>query len=281
MRRLLIGILLSVAMLQAQAEERLFFQPLNVDSSLDQKTWKNIWRDTAKAGVKVVVVQWTAHGESNFGGRDGWLANSLRAAQEQGLQLVLGLYMDPAYYQRHAELDGPGLQAYWQHQLGLSLAQQRLLRDQWQLPVAGWYLPMELDDVQFQAADRRRVLFRQLQDFAAKLDAPLHVSAYTGAQLAPDIYAAWLYELQSLGLMVWWQDGEGTGNLSKAVRRAYGQALPCEVGIVREAFRQVSADGEPFRAEPAEPKRIYPGCHDEAVFSLSYRPWGTPLRANR
>ena len=59
MRRLLIGILLSLAMVQAEAEERLFFQPLNVDSSLDQQTWRGIWRDTAKAGVKVVVVQWT------------------------------------------------------------------------------------------------------------------------------------------------------------------------------------------------------------------------------
>ena len=97
-----------------------------MDSSLDQQTWRGIWRDTAKAGVKVVVVQWTAHGESTFGGRDGWLANSLRLAREQGLQLVLGLYMDPAYYQRHAQLDGPGLEAYWQHLLGLSLAQQRV-----------------------------------------------------------------------------------------------------------------------------------------------------------
>ena len=281
MRRLLIGILLSLAMVQAEAEERLFFQPLNVDSSLDQQTWRGIWRDTAKAGVKVVVVQWTAHGESTFGGRDGWLANSLRLAREQGLQLVLGLYMDPAYYQRHAQLDGPGLEAYWQHLLGLSLAQQRVLREQWQLPVAGWYLPMELDDVQFQAAERRRTLYRQLQDFAAQLDAPLHLSAYTGAQLAPDVYAAWLYELQALGLSVWWQDGEGTGSLPKVVRRAYGRALPCEVGIIRDAFRQVSADGEPFRAEPAEPRHIYPQCHAEAVFSLGYRPWGAPLRANR
>ena len=281
MRRLLIGILLSLAMVQAEAEERLFFQPLNVDSSLDQQTWRGIWRDTAKAGVKVVVVQWTAHGESTFGGRDGWLANSLRLAREQGLQLVLGLYMDPAYYQRHAQLDGPGLEAYWQHLLGLSLAQQRVLREQWQLPVAGWYLPMELDDVQFQAAERRRTLYRQLQDFAAQLDAPLHLSAYTGAQLAPDVYAAWLYELQALGWSVGWQDGEGTGSLPKVVRRAYGRALPCEVGIIREAFRQVSADGEPFRAEPAEPRHIYPQCHAEAVFSLGYRPWGAPLRANR
>lgn len=278
MRQLMIMFLLVLCAADLQADERLFFQPLNADSRLDQRTWRDIWRASADGGVKVLMVQWTLYGESDFGGRDGWLANSLRAAHEQGLQLVLGLYMDPAYYQRQQELDGPGLEAYWQYQLGLSLAQQRLLREQWKLPVTGWYLPMELDDVQFQAGERRQVLRRQLKDLAGKLDAPLHLSAYSAARLSPEVYAGWLGDLHGLGLMLWWQDGEGTASLPKAVRRAYGQALPCSIGIVREAFRQVSADGEPFRAEPTEPKRLYPACHATSVFSLRYRPWGAPLR---
>jgi hypothetical protein len=277
MRSLVLALcLLLVAPLHA--EERLFFQPLNADSRLQEQAWRDIWRASADAGVKTLLVQWTAYGEADFGGADGWLANSLRAAQEQGLQLVLGLYMDPAYYQRQRELDGPGLQAYWQYQLGLSLAHQRLLREQWQLPVAGWYLPLELDDVQFQAGERRQVLRRQLQDFAAQLDAPLHLSAFSAARLSPDAYAAWLGDLQAQGISVWWQDGEGTASLATPVRRAYGQALPCSIGIVREAFRQTGADGQPFRAEPAEPQRHYSGCHADAVFSLRYRPWGAPLR---
>jgi len=90
---------------QLHAEERLFFQPLNADSRLQEQAWRDIWRASADAGVKTLLVQWTAYGEADFGGADGWLANSLRAAQEQGLQLVLGLYMDPAYYQRQRELD--------------------------------------------------------------------------------------------------------------------------------------------------------------------------------
>ena len=52
----------------------------------------------------------------------------------------------------------------------------------------------------------------------------------------------------------------------------YEQALPCRVGVVREAFRQVSAPGEVFKAQPADPKRGT-GCHAEAVFDLRYRPW--------
>ncbi|BAN47484.1 hypothetical protein PCA10_17520 [Metapseudomonas resinovorans NBRC 106553] len=226
--------------------------------------------------MKTLIVQWTAYGDSDFGGADGWLAQALRAAHEQGLQLVLGLYMDPAYYQRQQELDNPGLAAYWQHQLGRSLAQQRVLRDAWKLPAAGWYLPLELDDQQFQAPERREALARQLRDMRSRLDAPLHLSAFSAGKLAPSAYAEWLADLHDLGIQVWWQDGEGTAALPARVRRAYAAALPCSLGVVREAFRQVSKPGQPFRAVPAEPAKAS-GCHPDAVFSLRYRPWGKAL----
>ena len=56
-------------------------------------------------------------------------------------------------------------------------------------------------------------------------------------------------------------------------------ALPCSIGIAREVFRQVSAVGQPFRAQPATPQTSAPGCHPTAVFSLRHRPGNAP--ANR
>jgi hypothetical protein len=265
----------------ARADERIFYQPLNVDASLSQAQWQRIWQDTVQHGVQTVIVQWTAYGDSNFGGVDGWLANSLKLAHEQGLKLVLGLNMDPAYYQRIDELDSAGLAAYWQVQLGQSLAQQQRLRQDWKLTVSGWYLPMELDDFHFLAVERRQTLQRQLKDFAGKLDAPLHVSAFTAGKLAPQINGQWLDGLTSVGVQVWWQDGAGTGRLPPLVRNGYASALPCPVGIVREAFRQVSAEGQPFRAEPAAPDASSAGCHPTAVFSLRYRPWGKVILDNQ
>ena len=100
-------------------------------------------------------MQWSAYGDSDFGGAKGWLANSLREARAQGLELVLGLYMDPSYYQRLEQLDGEGLSSYWKAQLGRSLGQYTQLRDGWQLAVDGWYLPMELDDLHFRESSRR------------------------------------------------------------------------------------------------------------------------------
>ncbi len=265
----------------ARADERVFYQPLNVDAGLTQAQWQKVWQDTARQGARTVIVQWTAYGDSDFGGANGWLANSLKLARQQGLQLVLGLSMDPAYYKRIDELDSAGLGAYWQAQLGQSLAQQQKLRQEWKLPVSGWYLPLELDDLHFLAADRRATLQRQLKDFAAKLDAPLHVSAFSAGKLAPTVNAQWLGDLTAAGAQVWWQDGAGTGRLPVLVRKGYASALPCSVGIVREAFRQVSREGEAFRAEPATPDATSTGCHQSAVFSLRYRPWGQVILDNQ
>lgn len=281
MRRLFMTLTLLLWTVAAQADDRLFYQPLNVDASLSDAQWQQIWRASAAQGAKTLIVQWTAYGDSDFGGASGWLARALKSAHDNGLQLVLGLSMDPAYYQRQSELDTPGLEAYWQHQLGRSLAQQRQVSQQWQLPVTAWYLPMELDDWNFQAVERRQALQRQLKDFAGQLKAPLQLSAFTGGKLAPQVYGHWLGQIAGLGVQVWWQDGAGTGALPERVRQAYAAALPCSVGIVREAFRQTSGTGQPFRAEPAAPSNATTGCHASAVFEVRYRPWGKALLDNQ
>lgn len=270
--RTLLAICLLTLCLPAAADQRLFYQPLNRDASVTPAQWQQLWRATAAQGGKTLIVQWSAYGDSDFGGAKGWLANSLREARAQGLELVLGLYMDPSYYQRLEQLDGEGLSSYWKAQLGRSLGQYTQLRDGWQLGVDGWYLPMELDDLHFRESSRRDALYSQLQAFNRQLDKPLHISAFSVGKLAPRVNGAWLGQLASLGLTVWWQDGAGTGRLPALVSDGYEQALPCRVGVVREAFRQVSAPGQVFKAQPAEPK-LGTGCHAEAVFDLRYRPW--------
>ena len=50
---------------------------------------------------------------------------------------------------------------------------------------------------------------------------------------------------------------------------------------LREAFRQVSVAGQPFRAEPMPPQSTSPGCHPTSVFSLRYRPWGKVILDNQ
>jgi hypothetical protein len=120
-------------------------------------------------------------------------------------------------------------------------------------------------------------LQRQLKTFTAELDAPLHISAFSVGKLAPEVQAQWLAQLAGLNIQVWWQDGAGTGRLPALVRDGYAAALPCTIGIVHEAFRQISKEGQPFRAQPALPASTRSGCHPTAVFELRYRPWGRLL----
>ncbi|WP_070086551.1 DUF4434 family protein, partial [Pseudomonas sp. NBRC 111141] len=244
--RTLLAICLFAVCLPATADQRLFYQPLNRDATVTPAQWQQLWHDTVAQGGNTLIVQWSAYGDSDFGGAQGWLASSLRSARAQGLRLVLGLYMDPAYYKRLDELDGEGLNSYWKAQLGRSLSQYQQLRQAWQLPVEGWYLPMELDDQHFRDPARREALYSQLQAFNRQLDKPLHISAFSAGKLSPRVNGAWLDQLAGLGLTVWWQDGAGTGRLPPLVRQGYEQALPCRIGVVREAFRQVSVPGQAF-----------------------------------
>ncbi|MGE8329371.1 DUF4434 family protein [Pseudomonas urmiensis] len=274
--RKLLAICMLLLCLPALADQRLFYQPLNRDAALTPAKWQQLWRATVAQGGKTLIVQWSAYGDSDFGGAQGWLANSLREARAQGLQLVLGLYMDPGYYQRIEQLDAQGLSDYWKAQLGRSLTQLHQVQTKWDVQVAGWYLPMELDDLHFADAARREALHSQLQAFNRQLDKPLHISAFSAGKLSPRVTGVWLEQLSGMGLTVWWQDGAGTGRLPALVRQGYEQALPCRVGIVREAFRQTSVPGQPFRAEPAPPA-LSGGCHAQAVFALRYRPWAQGL----
>jgi len=261
------------------AAETVFYQPLNRDRSLNRQQWQQIWQQARARGFDRVIVQWSAYGDERFE-QDDWLLASLAEAHRQGLALVVGLAADPAYFQTVLQ---PGwkdrFNDYWAGLQRQSLAQQQRLQPrlrQLGLPVAGWYLPAELSDRLFAEAPRRAAIRSQLQQLAARLDQPLHISAYSTGQLSPDANGAWLQQLQDAGLQVWWQDGEGIAELPALVRRAYLQALPCPVGIVREAFRQTSAAGAPFKAVPAPPQPPV-ACHPNAVFALQYLPWAVAL----
>lgn len=263
---------LALAWLPARADGVLFYQPLNVDAGMDAGTWKAMLDQARAAGTRTLIVQWTRHADSDFGGAEGWLLQRLREAQADGLQLVLGLSYDPAYYRTMA--DARAVTMAWYQWLADAQRQHRWLREHGRLAPVGWYLPLELDDRLFADPALRSTLARQLEQFRAQLDAPLHLSAFSAGVLTPRQYASWLDQLPVD--QVWWQDGRGTRALAPEVLDAYRGALSCRIGIVNEAFEQISQNTQDFSARPRPPADDA-GCHPRAVFSLRYRPWGAPL----
>ncbi|WP_043531922.1 DUF4434 domain-containing protein [Litchfieldella xinjiangensis] len=274
MTKLLMALVLMMCSLTSNADGRLFYQPQSADAALNAMQWRDIWQQSRTNGVHTLIVQWTRYGEENFGGETGWLASALREAERQGIQLILGLSFDPAYYLSLP--DNHRFATYWHQQLGLALQQQEQVSEAWQLDPVGWYLPYELDDNIFRDSTTREELQNQLEGFITRLDQPLHMSAFTGGLLSPAVYAEWLLTLDEAGINLWWQDGRGTAALEPVVRQAYEAALDCRIGIIREAFRQTSGADTMFQADPTTPLKP-DACHETAVFSLRYRPWAASL----
>lgn len=270
MRHFLMVMALSLVVGSAQAADTLFYQPQNADASLSAADWEKLWEKTRDNGVSELIVQWTRLDENDFGGADGWLANALRSAEKEGLDLVLGLAHESDYYE---VLPNPRrFPTYWHQLLSRSLKQRERLIEDWRISVKGWYLPQELDDWLFRETETRAELTSQLVSMMGHLSQPLHISAFSGGFLAPERFAEWLSALVDQGAHVWWQGGRGTRTLPPLIREAYESSMPCRIGIVREAFQRTSPPEEVFAAKPM-PFESAASCHEVAVFSLRYRPW--------
>ncbi len=214
------------------AGKTLFYQPQNRDAAISPARWTRTWQQARAEGYTTLVVQWTSYGESTFGGAEGWLADTLTQADAEGLELVVGLHYDPAYPEKMVE--GLGLAYHWHRWLSENREWRQKLRSEYRLPVKGWYLPLELDDSLYREPELRRELQAQLASFAVASQLPLHISAFSAGVLTPEVMADWLADLQQLDNVqrIWWQDGAGTGSLAPAVRDAYEDALPCEIGVI-------------------------------------------------
>lgn len=282
----LLGLLLPAA---SQAAMRgLIYQPQTRDRAVPPEQWQTMWQTARKDGFDTLVLQWTAHGEAftDEAGR-AWLQARMQQAHDAGLALVIGLHSDPEFFTAQ-EQQGPALTGYL-HELARNDAALALTwRKQLSVPIAGWYLPMEIDDRRWRERvpraallDYLRVEMTGLHKHGAEL--PVYVTAFTGGFSTPDNFAKLLADASATGVRVWWQDGAGTGKLKPAERGLYRTALnnctsPAIAGIVHEAFKQTGSDQD-FKAEPLAPAGMRdaldaraPCNGDSVVFELRYLP---------
>lgn len=279
----------------AEAATALFYQPQLRDRELAAAQWPGVFAQVRGRGFDTLVVQWTQYGDA-FGDPAGhaWLLQRVREAHAAGLRIVLGLHGDPAFFQRQ-EMPVASLDDYLR-----TLARQdaevarRWLADLGDAAIAGWYLPMEIDDRRWREPDARDVLRdylalerRQLDRIAAR---PVYVTTFFAGHMAPSGYAELVADVRRSGVLPWVQDGIGTGRLSRGETAIYlSAAASCDgrgaAGVVYEVFRQTGGDAA-FRAEPlgvgemegALAQRA-PCGGDSGVFELRYLPGMEGLRA--
>lgn len=276
-----------------QATTAIFYQPLRSDRTLPEARWPGMFASLHAQGFDTLVVQWVQYGDAFADPVEhAWLVRRLREAQAAGLQLVLGLGGDPAFFERQ-KATAATLQGY----LGKLARDDERIAGTWAAElgdsaIAGWYLPLEIDDLHWREPDTRDVLLdylqhevRQLQRIARR---PVYVSSFFAGNMAPSAYAELLAGIDRSGVRVWVQDGAGTGRLSPAERQLYlGAASRCGQpgahGVVYELFRQTGADTA-FSAVALPPPELAatlaqraPCQGDSVFFELRYLPVASML----
>ncbi|WP_153448840.1 alpha-amylase family protein [Vibrio algicola] len=110
----------------------------------------------------------------------------------------------------------------------------------------------------------------------ARYPQPLMVSLYLSGQFPPKKVAEWTQELSDIGLTVYVQDGAGTEALSQDIMASYYELFTCNIGEIREIFKQDQASTE-FKASKLslieyQKIRKEQSCRQSLLFSLRYMP---------
>ncbi|PMH31056.1 hypothetical protein BCU71_13125 [Vibrio lentus] len=255
----------------------IFYQPLNRDSSVTEKEWKELSNDIQMAGLDTLVVQWNQYGVESFGGPDGWVANNLALFMNDGVDIWLGLYSDPDYFLKiHTSVEKQNvyLKQYFK-KVNHAYKKWESWRIYHQSHIKGLYFPLELSDYDFDTPQKRQQLNLILRQVSDTYNESLMISVYLSGELSSDEVAQWVGSIRSLGIEVYVQDGRGTQLIADEKWKDYSSSFGCGIGLIKEIF--VQTNHSPFEAIPIgkydfEMLQKVGNCNDNVLFSLRYLP---------
>ncbi len=276
----LLGLVLAVAMPCEGSRVGSTFVQLNrgvADRSVED--WQADFAKMHAVGISAAIVQWTADEEIAYvkdgrlpqGEQYDTLPRIFAAATAQGITLRLGLYNETSYW-GHIEANGKVLRDFFLIRVARNELLQRVLVERFgeEAGWVGYYLPDEIDDLNWRTPARRDTLTNYLTLMTARIqlhdaERPVAVSAFFKGRTAPQIFADNLFEIVAeTGIdAVLVQDGSGThtstgvhvADYFEALVSRWGESAPTLWAVV-EAFDQTSAEGEPFAATSAPPARF-------------------------
>ena len=257
-----------------------FFQPLCAQDAWPRERWASMLDNLASVGVRELVLQWSSFDGMPLYGTPTKKVNAvpllekiLPLAQERGLTVRVGLAHDSNWWKK-IERPAPLVGVYLKT---LELECLRVAREvhgrfKTYSCFTGWYLPQELDDVNWNGP-RRAMIIEHVRNLRAGLKAidsgrDVAISGFANGFIPPDDYRVFLRDLMvGSGLeQFYMQDGVGVRKLTleelpryldaaaSAVREAGGTLRP-----VVEIFNQTHGDpvdDKPFKAEPAALSRV-------------------------
>ena len=240
----------------------------------------NLFNTLKGIGIHDLIVQWSVlNGSAYYSSKtlhsvaNAPLEKLLSGADRFGMKVSVGLVHDSGYW---TEIERPGAAAGYLASLrsrSTKVAGELAPMVKKHAAFQGWYIPGEVDDINWRTPEARRVLLEHLSLLEKELHrlvptATVAISTFSQAQSSPDAYQQFWDELfRSTSVnVVLFQDGVGVNKLELDEVPVYLRAIRAAadkngrlVQVVVELFRQVSGpplDNSAFKAVPGPVDRI-------------------------
>lgn len=258
-----------------------FIQLLGEHREWPPAKWQSLFTQFKALGLSRLVVQWSAYDDIAFFQTSEYqgispppLETILSLADAAGMELFVGLHHHSEFWNKVA-LDANLVEVYLQrsrhHSTLLAERLEPLLKKH--PSFQGWYIPQEVDDINWQTPNKRKVLFTYLNSLATQLHLmtpkkQVAISGFSNAAMDPETFEEfWSALLQAAPIdVVLFQDGIGVNKLKLKELPLYLKAMHDatstnvrELQIVIEIFSQTEGpplDNNAFRAVPAPLERI-------------------------
>jgi hypothetical protein len=248
-----------------------FLQLTAAQGNWQQADWKRLFGYFKELHLTQVIIQWTVYDDLAFFPLKGCrevapspLPIILQLADAAGLKVWVGLAYDSDFWGK-INRDPKLVEVYLRRlRLQAEAIAMQLAPDLQRHPsFQGWYITPEIDDVNWESAKAREILFaflRNLSGFLHKLtpEAEVAISGFSNARTDPKTFGCfWQALLGDTSIdRVLFQDGIGAGKLKldglsiylESLRQAV-QTQQRQLQVVVELFHQTCE--RPFRAQPA------------------------------
>ena len=238
--------------------------------------WARLFEYFKELRLSQLVIQWTVYDDLAFFPTTAYrqaphppLSTIMQLADAAGLHVWVGLSHDPEFWDK-IRRDPKLVEVYFRRVRLRDEAIARELAPQLQSHPSfkGWYITEEVDDVNWQEAPAREVLFAFLRDLSAFLHtltpgATVALSGFTNARVDPKTLGLFWKELLGAAPIdtVLFQDGIGAEKLKLDELPFYlgalaqtSKALSRKMQVVIELFQQTSL--KPYRAQSASWDRV-------------------------
>ncbi len=179
----------------AAAEKFIFYQPWLSHQQVSAATWNEMGQDLRAQGYTHVIFQWSQYGQNQFWGADksSLLQRVVQTPGPKAIQYIFGLYLGEDYYAKLGQSD-QALSQYLAQSRQFALQNARKIMQQSPRAVAGWYLPEEIDDLNWRTPARQKLLQAHFLALSKELKAiapntQIYASAFFGGHTPPADFA--------------------------------------------------------------------------------------------